>query len=195
MLRSCVAALASVLLVGACGGGSAGTAPSSTAVRLPPAGQTTSPGSSAASASAATLPASVDAGVGALLIGGVLERFGVTGCSLSPRTDASTGVTTNLEVTGDDGSGGNISITQKQANVGGGLTITETITFFKANRVAEAMRFEVGGVWRSLSEPNASGPLLSLKDGELRGAGLFGPPGVAAGDPALKDGSLIARCP
>lgn len=130
----------------------------------------------------------------ALLIGEKLERFGVTGCSFSPQTDPSNGVTTNFEVTGDDGTGGNISISQKQADVGAGLTITETITYFKAGRVSEAMRFQVGGVWRDLRDPNANTPLLSLQGSELRGAGLFGPPGAAAGDPALRDGSLIARC-
>jgi hypothetical protein len=189
--------LAAALLV-ACSSDGGGQG-SSTAVTLAPAGQSAaSAGSAGSPSSAATLPSSVEPGVGALQIGASLVRFAVTGCSFTPETDASNGVTTNVLVTGDDGKGGAVSISQKQAAGGGGpasTTVTEVVTYSQGGGVMEAMRFQIGGVWRDVRDPVEGAPLLAIKDGEVLASALFGQPGAVAGDPALVRGSLVARCP
>ena len=194
-------------MAAACGGGGSSKT-SDTAVTFAPPGQTTSipagsssSGSSASSATTtpsppATLPATVDPGHGALAVGTLLVRVGITVCDLTPVTDPSNGVRTNVLVSGDDGKGGALSISQRQTSGANGTqTTTETITYTSGGNTLESSRIQIGGAYHDLRDPTATGPLFTVDGDTVRGAGVFGPPGSAAGDPALASGSVIARCP
>ena len=130
------------------------------------------------------------------MVGNVLTRFGVTDCSFAPSADPDTGVVTNVLLTGDDGAGGAVSISQRQTSSGSSTTVTETMQVTRGGNVLEAVRFAVGGTYRDLRDPAANGALLivNTSDREVRASGTLGPPGSVAGAAGLVPGDLIARC-
>ena len=188
--------LALVLVLASCS--SDGSSSASTAVTLAPAGSA-APSSSASPVSTAprpSLPSQVDPGTGSIVVGNVLTRFGVTECTFAPSADPDTGVVTNVLLTGDDGTGGAVSVSQRQTSSGGSTTVTETMQVTRGGIVLEAVRFAVGGTYRDLRDPAANGALLIVNSGdrEVRASGTLGPPGSVAGAAGLVPGDLIARC-
>jgi len=204
------AAAMSVALGAACSGGGKGGAATSTAVTFAPAGQggptstpsqtVTVPASDASStppstAPPAKLPASVDPGTGVLVVGAESVSVGITLCNLTPETDPATGVTTNVLVTGDDGEGGTLTISQRQTAGGAGATtITETVSYARGGSTVEASRIKINGAYHDLRDPSVSGALLEVNGNEVRASGTFGSPGSVAGDPSLASGAVLARC-
>jgi hypothetical protein len=196
--------LAAAVLVGACSGGAGGKT-SDTAVTFAPPGQSSasatpsSPGSPSTTTTTlppATLPPSVDPGHGALAVGPTLVRVGITVCNLTPTTDAATGVRTDVLVSGDDGKGGSLSISQRETSGANATqTVTETITYTSGGNTLESSRIQIGGAYHDLRDPAATGPLFTVNGDTVRGTGLFGGPGSGPGDPTLVSGSLLARCP
>lgn len=190
--------LALVLLLGCAGCSSDGSPSRDTAVTLAPVGSvaSSSPGAPVSTAPRPSLPAQVDPGTGAIVVGDSLTRFGVTECSFAPTADPETGVVTNILVTGDDGQGGAISISQRQTSSGGSPTVTESVQVTRGGTMLEAVRFAVAGTYRDLRDPTANGALLvvNTSDREVRASGTLGPPGSVAGAAGLVSGSLLARC-
>ncbi|MEY2570029.1 MAG: hypothetical protein QOE63_379, partial [Acidimicrobiaceae bacterium] len=143
-----------VALGAACSGGGGSGAATSTAVTFAPAGQggptstpsqtVTVPASDSAStppstAPPATLPASVDPGTAVLVVGTSSVSVGITLCNLTPETDPATGVTTNVLVTGDDGKGGTLTISNRKtaAAPGGASTVSDTVTYSRGGSTVE----------------------------------------------------------
>ena len=199
-------ALALAVAATACSGGGSSGATSSTAVTFAPAGQsgpTSTPSQTATSPSSAppstappaTLPSSVEPGTGVLVVGASSVTVGITLCTFTPETDASTGITTNVLVTGDDGKGGTLSISQRQTAGGGGTTTTETVTYSRGGSTVESSRIAINGTYHDLRDGSAHGPLLVVEGDVVRASGTFGSPGSAAGDPSLATGAVLARCP
>ena len=188
--------LALVLAFASCS--SEGSSSGSTAVTLAPAGSAapSSSGSPVSTAPRPSLPSRVDPGTGAVVVGAVVTRFGITECTFGATADPDTGVVTNILLTGDDGSGGAISISQRQTSSGGSTTVTETMQVTRGGVVLESVRFAVGGTYRDLRDPTANGALLIVNadDREVRASGTLGPPGSVAGSAGLVPGDLIARC-
>jgi hypothetical protein len=185
-----------VVVLAACSSG--GSSSGSTAVTLAPAGSA-APSSSASpvvTAAPPSLPSAVDPGTGSLVVGDVLTRFGITECTFVPTADPDTGVVTTILLAGDDGSGGAVSISQRQTSSGGGTTVTETVQVTRGGITLEAVRFAVGGTYRDLRDPTATGALLivSTSEREVRASGTLGPPGSVAGAAGLVQGSVIAKC-
>jgi hypothetical protein len=203
------AAVALLVALVACSGGSSGGASDGTAVTFAPAGQggstttpsQTVPGSSASSsplttAPPATLPSSVAPGTGVLVIGPLSVTVGITLCNLTPETDAATGVTTNLLVTGDDGQGGTLTISQRQTTTAGAATtITERVSYTRGDNTLESTRIELNGSYHDLRDPTATGALLVVDGDRVQASGTFGSPGTTAGDASLATGAVLARCP
>lgn len=185
------------LALAACSSEGGGSSSDGTVVTLAPAGSTaSSTGSPVSTIPPPSLPAEVDPGTGAFVVGDGLTRFGVTECTLTPTADPDTGVVTNVLLTGDDGKGAVISISQRQTSSAGGTTVTETVQLTRGGTTLEAVRFAVGGNYRDLRDATASGALVVVNatDREVRASGTFGPPGSVAGTAGLVPGSVLARC-
>jgi len=131
-----------------------------------------------------------------LAVGTMLVRVGITVCNLAPTTDPASGIRTDVLVTGDDGKGGALSISQRETTgANATTTVTETITYTVGSNTLESSRIALGGTYHDLRDASAAGPLFTVEGDTVRGSGTFGDPGSAAGDPALVTGSVVARCP
>lgn len=128
-------------------------------------------------------------------MGAALAPLTITSCTLDAGSPAdSSGVTTPIAVTADDGQGGTLSVTQQQTAGATGVTITETATYTRGDQATLAVRFAIAGTWHDARDPSAAGPLLQVTNRTVRGAGLFGPAGAVAGNPDLVAGELVLSC-
>jgi hypothetical protein len=173
-----VAALALVASLGACGDDASSSGPPTTDSDRPPP----------------TLPDDVEPGRGALVLGDFDAVLTVRSCSLDAVTDPATGVTTDVAVDLDDGTGTTVSVTR--ASVPGDLaTVTETVTVTDANGgTAEAQRIDRSGTIIDLRAPGAVDHLLDVDGTTVRAAGVFGPVGAAGPGAGDVDGELLLRC-
>jgi len=159
------------------GAGDGGGGPPTTAARVP-----------------ATLPGDVEAGAGRLVLDGQAYALRVRSCQLQPVTDPDTGVTTELAVDADDELGVAVSITRSSTE-GDRRTVTDTISVADpGGGLVEAQRVDAGGRYIDLLVEGPLEPLLAVDGAVVTGDGVFGPPGAAAGDPALLEGAVIVRC-
>ena len=143
---------------------------------------------------AATLPPTVEAGRGAIVLDGELGILEVSACSFDRVTDPATGVTTELTATAHDPTGRIVDVVRSSfdADV---PTVTDTITVSDAEGTVEASRAETNGRQIDLRIENPVGSLLEVDGDVIRAEGVFGPVGGRPGDPANVDGELLLRCP
>jgi hypothetical protein len=171
-----------VALLSACGGGDDGDGDAA------PGPPTT------ATPVAATLPDDVEPGRGAVLLGGELGVLTVTECSFEPATDDATGVTVELRIAAEDGTGRTVDVVRSSFTADA-PTVTDTVRVTEPDgTVLESSRAAYGDQQIDLRVPNAVGSLLRLDDGVVRATGVFGPPDGGADDPANVDGELLLRC-
>lgn len=148
-----------------------------------------------ATVTAATLPTDVDPGRGALVLDGHATVLRVTSCALEPTTDAATGVTTELAVAAEDGTGLTVDLARSSftADV---PTVTDTVVVTdETGTVLESSRVDRDGLLIDLRLSNPVGALIDVDAGVIRADGVFGPPQSTAGDAANVDGELLLRCP
>lgn len=151
----------------------------------------------AVEAAPATLPDEVDPGRGALVLDGHATVLTVTSCALEPTTDPMTGVTTELVVAAEDGTGLTVDVVRSSftADVPS-LTDTVLVTD-ETGEELESSRVDRDGLLIDLRLANPVGRLVEVDAdaGVVRAEGVFGPPGATADDPGNVDGELVLRCP
>lgn len=150
-----------------------------------------------AAPTSATLPDGVEPGRGALVLDGHATVLTVTSCALEPATDPTTGVTTELAVAADDGTGLTVDLARSSftADV---PSVTDTVVVVdESGAELESSRVDRDGLLIDLRLPNPVGPLIDVdaEAGIVRAEGVFGPPNATADDPGNVDGSLLLRCP
>lgn len=141
-----------------------------------------------------TVPEDADDDIGYLTLDGRPTLLYVRACQLTPTTDVSTGVTTELAIDLDDSISRSVSLT-RSSTAGDAATSTDEVLIADDDAIVlESLRFETGGVFRDLRAPDVGRPMFEIEGDLVHVSGVFGPTGSVDGDPGLVAGALTVRC-